>query len=99
MVDLVIYMICAFSNNPPPRAVSGVTGKKTTEKSFQKSFKMCGLQLCSGGGGEEGENLDKAVFTTGNGRSLANYLAKGGRKGTCLKPFWRGLCRNKTKET
>ena len=62
--------------------MSGVTGKKTTEKSFQKSFKMFGLQLCSGGG-EEGGNLDKAVFTTGNGRSLANSVAKGERKGTC----------------
>ena len=47
---------------------------------------MYGFQLCSGGGGEGG-NLDKAVFTTGNGRSLANSLAKGGRKGTCVKPF------------
>ena len=61
---------------------------------------MYGLQLCSGGGGEgEGRNLDKAVFTTGYWRSLANSLAQGGGKGTCPEPFWQGLCRNKTKET
>ena len=73
--------------------------KKLLKNLFKNLSKCVDFNFVPGGGGEEGENLDKAVFTTGNGRSLANSLAKGGRKGTCLKPFWRGLCRNKTKET
>ena len=80
-------MIRAFSNNPPPRAVSGVTGQKLL-KIFSKIVQNVWTStLFRGGGGGEGGNLDKAVFTTGNGRSLANSLAKGGGKGTCLKPF------------
>ena len=74
--------------------------KKLLKNLFKNLSKCVDFNfVLGGGGGGEGENLDKAVFTTGNGRSLANSLAKGGRKGTCLKPFWRGLCRNKTKET
>lgn len=91
-------MIRAFSNNPPPRTVSGVTGQKLLKNPFKNRSKCMDFNFVPGGG-REGGNLDKAVFTTGNGRSLANSLAKGGRKGTCVKPFWRGLCRNKTKET
>ena len=94
-------MIRAFSNNPPPRAVSGVTGLKLLKNPFKNRSKCMDFNFvpAGGGGGAEGGNLGKAVFTTGNGRSLANSLAKGGGKGTCLKPFWRGLSRNKTKET
>lgn len=87
-------MIRAFSNNPPPRAVSGVTGQKLLKNLLKNRSKCMDFNSVPGGG-----DLDKAVFTTGNWRSLANSLAKGGGKGTCPKPFWRGLCRNKTKGT
>ena len=84
-------MICAFSYNPPPRAVSGVTGQKLLKNLFKNRLKCMDFNFVpeGGGGGEEGGNLDKAVFTTGNGRSLANSLAKGGGnlKGRVSNPF------------
>ena len=69
-------MIRAFSNNPPTRTVSGVTGQKLLKNLFKNRSKCMDFNFVPGG---EGGNLDKAVFTTGNGRSLANSLEGRGR--------------------
>ena len=65
-----LHTICAFSNHPPPPLDSvGCYWPKT----FEKTFKLYELQLCSGGGGG---NQGIAVLITVNWRSLTNFLPK-----------------------
>ena len=48
-----LHIICAFSNNPPPPLDSV---RCYRPKTLKKSFKVCELQLCSGGEGETGDS-------------------------------------------
>ena len=83
-------MIRAFSNNPPPRAVSGVTGLKLLKNPFKNRSKCMDFNFVpagGGGGGKKGETKANPYLKMGMDDHSQISWRKVEGKGRVSNPF------------